>query len=191
MSLYPAGCVVIGRAGWHQPPGRPGLTSSQECGVQGVGMKWIEERKGAPKAGCPGPLPPRGERRAFVWTLRGEEFEGSRLVEPLCRSPLPLWPLLVNADSQASAWRPDWGGTGISPGWSLPVSHRAGMRGDPQPGEPSGRALNLSQVPPAPLPPPPPPISLHPQAPGPLLPPPPCRAAEAGSLTLSRPCPLQ
>lgn len=83
----------------------------------------------------------------------------------------------MKADSQAwvfshEAWvgGVGWGGgTGGSLRWDIRVSHGTGMLGDPQSGEPSGRAFNLSQSPPASLPSPPLPGSLWALSPRPVL----------------------
>ena len=37
----------------------PGFDWFPVCGVQGVGMKWVEEEESVPEAGSPGSLPPK------------------------------------------------------------------------------------------------------------------------------------
>lgn len=45
----------------------PGFDWFSACGVQGVGMKWVEEEEGVPEAGSPGSLPPRASVLILGW----------------------------------------------------------------------------------------------------------------------------
>ncbi|XP_045441855.1 PDZ and LIM domain protein 2 isoform X2 [Pipistrellus kuhlii] len=152
VSLCLAGRVATGRAGWHQPPGCPGLTGSQVCGPRGVGMKWVGEGKVCLRLGLWGLC--LQEVVTFVQVGLGGGRGGVWWFTP----PLmALPPLLLKASLVKAGFRLV-GFAACSPGlgkggdrWFPKVGHRGESPERnpgrfPQPGEPFGRALNLSQV---------------------------------------------